>query len=118
MKQAKRERLEAAGWKVGGAAEFLALSAADSAMIDLRLELAKELKRQRVENRITQATLAQRIGSSQSRVAKMEAGDPSVSLDLLVRTLLASGSSGKRIAQAFGSLAPKRRSARKSATRM
>ena len=115
MKQAKRERLEAAGWKIGDAAEFLGLSAADSAMIDLRLELAKELKRQRVENRITQTALAQRIGSSQSRVAKMEAGDPSVSLDLLVRTLLVTGSSGRRIAKAFLSTTPKRRTARKSA---
>lgn len=101
MRRAKKERLEAAGWRVGDAAEFLSLSKADSTLIEIRLHLAKELKKRRISCRLTQNALALRIGSSQSRVAKMEAGDPSVSLDLLIRTLLASGSSGSVIADAF-----------------
>jgi DNA-binding XRE family transcriptional regulator len=101
MKRAKRERLEAAGWKVGGAEEFLSLSEAEGALIDIRIALANTLRKERTARRISQSTLAARIGSSQSRVAKMEAGDPSVSLDLLVRTLLSSGSSGATIAAAF-----------------
>jgi transcriptional regulator with XRE-family HTH domain len=40
---------------------------------------------------LTQVALAKKIKSSQSRVAKMEAGDPSVSIDLLVRSLIALG---------------------------
>lgn len=101
MKRAKRERLEAAGWKVGGAEEFLSLSEAERTLIDIRIALANTLRKERTARRISQSTLATWIGSSQSRVAKMEAGDPSVSLDLLVRTLLTSGSSGATIAAAF-----------------
>jgi hypothetical protein len=41
------------------------------------------------------------MGSSQSRVAKMEAGDPTVSLDLLVQGLLAAGATRREIADAL-----------------
>jgi hypothetical protein len=41
--------------------------------------------------------VAKAIKSSQSRVAKMEAGERSVSLDLLVRTLLALGTSNSDV---------------------
>ncbi len=115
MKRAKKARLEAAGWRVGSAEEFLALSETDRALIEVRLLLAKALRKQRVERHLSQTALAARIGSSQSRVAKMEAGDPSVSLDLLVRTLLASGSSGAVIASAFTTAAPRASAARRSA---
>ena len=46
-----------------------------------------------------------RLGSSQSRVAKMEAADPSVSLDLLVRGLLATGASPRDIGRVLVSIA-------------
>ncbi len=99
MRKAKRKRLERAGWKVGDAKDFLGLSDADTAVIDLRVSLAAELRRWRVARNLSQAALAKRIGSSQSRVAKMEAGDPSVSLDLLIRSLLTSGSTNEDIAE-------------------
>jgi len=51
---------------------------------------------------LTQTELAKHLGSSQSRVAKLEAGDTSVSLDLLIRGLLAVGASRKDVAQALG----------------
>ena len=73
MKKDKREKLERAGWVVGGTQEFLDLSDAEMALIDVRVSLAQALRRRRQELKISQATLAKRIGSSQSRVAKMEA---------------------------------------------
>src|SRR5688572_26039298 len=91
MRREKRKRLEAAGWKVGSVQQFLGLSPAEAALVEIRLALARGVHDRRQRRRLTQAALAQRIESSQSRVAKMEAGDPSVSLDLLVRTLLALG---------------------------
>ena len=99
MRKDKRERLERAGWKVGDAKDFLGLSDADTAVIDLRVSLAAALRRRRRARNLSQAALAKRIGSSQSRVAKMEAGDPSVSLDLLIRSLLTSGSTNEDIAE-------------------
>ena len=97
MKDEKRKGLSRAGWKVGDTQEFLELSDAEMALIDVRVSLARELRRRRRLKKISQASLARRVGSSQSRVAKMEAGDPSVSIDLLVRTLLSTGSSPRDI---------------------
>ena len=39
------------------------------------------------------------MGSSQSRIAKIESGDPSVSLDLIIRALLTSGATRQELAQ-------------------
>lgn len=91
MDTAKRKRLEKAGWKVGSAKEFLNLSAEEVAYVEVKLHLANELTRKRKALRLTQVAVAKKIKSSQSRVAKMEAGDPSVSIDLLVRSLIALG---------------------------
>ena len=99
MKTKKREKLERAGWTVGDTQEFLDLSDAEMALVDVRVSLAQELRKKRLRKKISQATLAKRIGSSQSRVAKMEAGDPSVTIDLLMRSLLRSGSTAAEIAQ-------------------
>jgi DNA-binding XRE family transcriptional regulator len=93
MDSAKKKRLERAGWRVGSAAEFLNLSPEEAAYVEVKLHLAHELSRKRKKLRLTQVALAKRIRSSQSRVAKMEAGDPSVSIDLLVRSLIALGES-------------------------
>ena len=103
MLPTKKTRLEAAGWRVGSPEEFLSLTETDRVMIDIRLQLAQTVRRERLERGISQAELAKRIGSSQSRVAKMESGDPSVSLDLLVRTLIAAGAGGAAISAAFRS---------------
>jgi len=91
MKAAKQKRLEAKGWKVGSAADFLELSEEEAAYIELKLKLANSLKEVRTRRRLTQKEVAKRINSSQSRVAKMETGDRSVSLDLLIKSLLALG---------------------------
>jgi DNA-binding XRE family transcriptional regulator len=99
MDDRKRKRLEARGWKVGSAKEVLQLSDEEEAYIELRLKLAEGLKARRVDKGLTQIQLAKAVQSSQSRVAKMEAGDPTVSLDLLVRSLLALGASNSEIAK-------------------
>ena len=99
MLDAKRKRLEARGWKIGSAREFLKLTDQEEAYVELRLKLADALKRQRMRRNLTQADLAKTMKSSQSRVAKMESGDASVSLDLIVRSLLAIGTSNKELAK-------------------
>ena len=101
MKAAKRKKLEASGWKVGGAADFLELSKEEAAYIELKLKLANRLKDARIRRRLTQKEFAKRINSSQSRVAKMERGDRSVSLDLLIKALLALGITNKNIGKSF-----------------
>jgi ribosome-binding protein aMBF1 (putative translation factor) len=98
MHEEKKARLEAKGWRVGSATEFLGLSASEEAYIEIRLSLASALKRQRARKGVTQEDLARAVASSQSRIAKMEAGDTSVSLDLLIRTLLALGTSKRSLA--------------------
>lgn len=103
MIESKRKRLESRGWKVGNAREFLKLTDEEEAYLELRLKLADALKRQRMRRNLTQADLAKTMKSSQSRVAKMEAGDASVSLDLLVRSLLAIGTSNKELAKVIAS---------------
>jgi DNA-binding XRE family transcriptional regulator len=99
MKDIKRKRLEAKGWKIGSAAEFLNLSPEESSYIELKIALSKNLQRCRREKNLTQEQLARMLKSSQSRVAKMEAGDPSVSLDLLIRSLLMLGASRNSLAR-------------------
>ena len=99
MRSDKRKRLEAAGWRVGDATEFLGLSPAEAAYVEMRLRLAEGLRERRARRKVTQAELAKVVHSSQSRIAKMEAGDPSVTLDLLIRTLLALGASERDVAR-------------------
>lgn len=99
MNKAKRKRLARRGWKVGSAAEFLGLSAEESRFIELKLALSRRLRERREALKLTQVDLAQRLRSSQSRIAKMEAGDPSVSLDLLIRSLFALGATKRDLAR-------------------
>ncbi len=99
MRKEKRRLLERRGWKVGSVKEFLNLSAEEAAYIELRLKLASSLRERRQRRRLTQVELAQMVNSSQSRVAKMEAGDPSVTIDLLIRSLLALGVSDQGLAR-------------------
>jgi DNA-binding XRE family transcriptional regulator len=101
MDASKRKKLEGAGWVVGSAQEFLGLSDEEAAYVELKLGLSERLRARRTELGLSQSALARRLGSSQSRVAKMEASDPSVSLDLLVRGLLATGATPRDIAAAI-----------------
>jgi hypothetical protein len=102
MDEAKRERLKAKGWKVGTVTEFLDLTPEEAALIEIRLALSKSL-RERRERRMTQVELAERMHSSQPRIAKAEGGDRSVSLDLLMRAMLATGATPKEIGAAIAS---------------
>jgi DNA-binding XRE family transcriptional regulator len=97
MQTDKRRKLEAAGWTVGDARDFLGLSASEAEFVEIKLALARRLRELREEQNWTQAEFARRVGSSQSRVAKMEAADPTVSVDLLVRSLLAAGATRKEV---------------------
>jgi DNA-binding XRE family transcriptional regulator len=99
MNTAKRKRLVSAGWRVGTASEFLGLSGEEAQVVEMKLALGESLKRHRRRKRLTQGELARRLGSSQSRVAKLEAGGPGVSLDLLFRALFAAGLSREQIAR-------------------
>ena len=103
MRSSKRERLEKKGWKVGTVEEFLDLSPEESAYIEMKLRLSESLRRRRKRRKLSQVQLAKLIKSSQSRVAKMEGGDPSVSIDLLIRSLLALGASNRELAKVISS---------------
>ena len=103
MEKTKKNRLEKKGWKIGSTAEFLGLTPEENRYIDLKLALGEHLKKRRRSRKLSQETVAKLLSSSQSRVAKMEAADPSVSLDLLVRSLLVLGSSEKELAKVIAS---------------
>lgn len=100
MRAEKKKKLEAAGWSVyEDATDFLGLSPAEKAYVELKVKLAEAVKRNRERREWTQAQLAKKLASSQSRVAKIEAGDPSVSLDLCFRSLFALGTSRIELAK-------------------
>jgi predicted XRE-type DNA-binding protein len=101
MRADKQKKLEAAGFKVGNTEEFLGLSAEEMNYIEMRLALSRHVKQLRQKKRLSQAALATALKSSQSRVAKMESGDPSVSIDLLMRSLLSMGATRKEVARAM-----------------
>jgi DNA-binding XRE family transcriptional regulator len=105
MKQDKRRRLERAGWQVSDTATFLGLTAAEQRFIDLKRALAAGLRQLRERRGFTQAALAKRLGSSQSRIAKLEAADASVSVDLMIRSLLRVGAGPADIAKIIRSAA-------------
>ena len=102
MKADKKRALQAAGWRVGDARDFLDLSLEEAEFVEIKLALSRRLRRLREEHNWTQAEFARRVGSSQSRVAKMEAGDPTVSIDLLVRSLLAAGADRRELGRIVG----------------
>lgn len=108
MDARKRTRLEGEGWRVASAREFLLLTAEESALIDLKLSLGSLVRTTRIRSNLSQHALARRIRSSQSRIAKAEAGDAGVSLDLLFKAALAAGAKRQELAKA---VARKRRAA-------
>lgn len=103
MKKSKREKLEAQGWKIGDTREFLGLSDEEMAYIEIKLALSSRVRTLRKEKKLTQEQTAKLIGSSQSRVAKIESGDPTVSIDLQVKSLIALGASREELAEAIKS---------------
>jgi DNA-binding XRE family transcriptional regulator len=101
MNKKKKEILESKGYKVGSVDEFLGLSEQEFQYIELKLALSQALADRRKKSKLTQAQLAKMLKSSQSRIAKMEKGDPTVSVDLLVKSLLAMGANKESIAKAI-----------------
>jgi len=99
MERAKREKLKRKGWNVTTVGEFLELSGDEERLIDLRLALSDAIKLQRQKANLTQEDLAKLLRSSQSRVAKMEAGDPSVTLDLLIKSLFKVGVDRRKLSK-------------------
>ncbi|MAE71337.1 MAG: transcriptional regulator [Gemmatimonadetes bacterium] len=102
MKKEKKRRLEAAGWMVGTAEEFLDLTPEEQAFLNAKIALAGAIRAWRSSRSMTQIDVARLVQSSQSRVAKMEAADPTVSIDLLVRTLLSLGAPLTELGRTIG----------------
>ena len=102
MRKSKKQRLKEVGWKVGTAKEFLALTDEEAALIEMKLALARSLKERRLARDLTQGELARELASSQSRVAKMEAADATVSMELLVRSLLVLGATRQEVGRIIG----------------
>jgi transcriptional regulator with XRE-family HTH domain len=101
MKTKKRTRLQAHGWRVGSAADFLGLTAEEAAFVETKLALSQFLRDRPLGQKLSQATLAKRLDSSQSRFAKMEAADTTVSIDLLLRGVFALGAKPRDVAAAI-----------------
>ena len=101
MDTARKRRLKAAGWRFGSVAEFLNLTKEDEDLIEMKLRLSDLVKNTRKKKNISQLQLAKKLGSSQSRVAKIEGADPTVSFDLLMRASLVSGATRKDLARAI-----------------
>jgi predicted XRE-type DNA-binding protein len=91
MNAAKRKKLEAAGFRVGDAEDFLDLTPEERELVDLRLKVSRMVRILRERQNLTQKELAARIKSNQSRVAKLESGAGDVSLDLMFRGFFAVG---------------------------
>jgi len=108
MRADKKKKLETAGWTVGDAASFLELSSEEQAYVEMKLKLAEAIRERRRMLKWTQTVLANRINSSQSRIAKLEAGDPSISLDLVLRTFFALGTTTKDVARILQKETPRR----------
>jgi DNA-binding transcriptional regulator YiaG len=101
MHKNKRARLEAHGWRVGDATDFLALTPEEAALVATKLALSGSVRDRRMAQGLSQAELAKRLKSSQSRIAKVEAADPTVSADLLLRALFALGATPGDVASAI-----------------
>lgn len=91
MDTRKRKAIEAAGWKVGDAADFLGMSAEERQLLDARVELALAIRRQREARQLSQKQLGAKLKTSQPRVAKIERAASDVSMDQLVKAFTAAG---------------------------
>src|SRR5262249_270219 len=94
-------RLVRDGWRVGSAAEFLDLTPEEAAFVETKLALSRSVRERRNAQNVSQSVLAKRLQSSQSRVAKIEAADATVSIDLVLRALFALGAKPKDVATAI-----------------
>ena len=91
MQPDERKALEAAGWKFGDAADFLAMRDEERQMLDLRVDAALAVRRQRQAMKLSQQQLARRIHTSQPRIVKIEKAAMDVTLDQILRAYAAAG---------------------------
>jgi DNA-binding XRE family transcriptional regulator len=105
MESIKQKQLEQAGWQCGSVADFLELTPEEVAIIEIKLALSRYLKARRQDS-MTQADLAAKIQSSQPRIAKAESGDGSVSIELMMRAILAMGVTPQEIGQVISQVCP------------
>src|SRR5258708_32030342 len=91
MDKAKQKELEATGWQIGDYGDFLGLNDEERQLVELRIKISRTIRQLREKHNMTQGQLARKIGSSQSRIAKLEAGLDDISLDLLMRAMFALG---------------------------
>jgi predicted XRE-type DNA-binding protein len=111
MDSAKRKALQAAGWRVGDAADFLDMDNQERQLLDARVQLALAIRRQRAASHLSQRELGAKLKTSQPRVAKIERAASDVSLDQLVRAFSAAG--GKIIVKTAAAKGNKARAAKK-----
>lgn len=104
MDNNKLNRLKSQGWEVGNTANFLELSQEEIALIDFKIALIKRLKELRIKQNLSQESLAKKIKSSQSRIAKIEAGEQNISLDLILKTMFSLGATNQDLIEVIKSL--------------
>jgi DNA-binding XRE family transcriptional regulator len=85
-----------AGWKSGNVSEFLELTPEETVLVEIKLALSRYLKTRR-QDTMTQLELAEKIHSSQPRIAKAENAE--VSIELMIRAMLATGVTPQEIRQ-------------------
>jgi ribosome-binding protein aMBF1 (putative translation factor) len=85
------------GWAEGSARDLLQLSDDEAAIVEMRVRLARKVREKRIAKGLTQQELAERMQSTQPRVARME--QAGASLELLIRALFALGANRKEIAR-------------------
>jgi ribosome-binding protein aMBF1 (putative translation factor) len=108
MAARRLKQLRKTGWKIGSTRESLGLSDEVARLVELELSLIDPVKEARRKRGLSQVDLAQRIGSSESRVAEIEAGDPSVSFDLIICALFAVGAGARELRRAGSGTAKSR----------
>ncbi len=101
MKKSKLQKLKDAGWKSGSVQEFLGLTDIESALIEVRVALFEAFQKMRKEKKLTQQEAAKLLNTSQSRISKLEKGDPSVTLDLMIRSLVTLGAKKEDFVRIF-----------------
>src|SRR5262245_26622057 len=97
MNERKRLRLERAGWRSGTVQQFLGLTDAAAAYIETSVLLAAALRAVRRRRRMSLGVAARTIGTTTAAVGKLEAGNPSATIDELLGALLALGISPRRV---------------------
>ena len=101
MDKKSQTKLQAAGWRVGDAQDFLELTEQELMLLQIKESLSQAVRTMRTRQKLTQTELAKRMHSSQARVARIEGADASVTADLMLQALIATGADRKEINKAL-----------------